>query len=409
MTRALFVVRTANRPEILNRCLTAAVEGCDVAQDAFWLVLDDSAVENRPATQEVVKRWNARGLRVSYVDRAVEERVAEFLPEPTPRTFFARVTGPSPSAPTEGRRNFGLIAGLSLKPDVLFFVDDDMVHRHEENCFFHWCANNSHPGSFIAAPLRLGIVDMAYLDRLVRLLDRDDWHQFVSEACISSDLASWYSPKNPFWEQADVGRGRAPTISEKDVVSGGFIALRNNGEGWLPFPGGFNSDINWSILQSTCLGTAILWVSGFSAQHLPPGLGHPGAESILSEIVGTAITRALLKIEPGGRSPMNVLAIHLPDLLRIELKQGLLLFMDVERAVLSRIRTGDEGIQANRLLFKIRDTLADVASLLKSVDSRQLATDWLDDFATRKEMFLELCDDEMVQLQFRRMVFDNRE
>jgi len=284
-----------------------------------------------------------------------------------------------------------------------------MVHRHEENCFFHWCANNSHPGSFIAAPLRLGIVDMAYLDRLVRLLDRDDWHQFVSEACISSDLASWYSPKNPFWEQADVGRGRAPTISEKDVVSGGFIALRNNGEGWLPFPGGFNSDINWSILQSTCLGTAILWVSGFSAQHLPPGLGHPGAESILSEIVGTAITRALLKIEPGGRSPMNVLAIHLPDLLRIELKQGLLLFMDVERAVLSRIRTGDEGIQANRLLFKIRDTLADVASLLKSVDSRQLATDWLDDFATRKEMFLELCDDEMVQLQFRRMVFDNRE
>lgn len=93
----------------------------------------------------------------------------------------------SKAYPTERGRNFGLIAGLFLKADVLYFLDDDMVHRHEGTCFFHWCANDRMPDNFIAAPRKEGISDMSYLKRLVTVLDREDWPDFVSASGISSE------------------------------------------------------------------------------------------------------------------------------------------------------------------------------------------------------------------------------
>ena len=41
MNGVVIAVSTANRPEILNRCIAAAVSGCGIARRAHWIVVDD--------------------------------------------------------------------------------------------------------------------------------------------------------------------------------------------------------------------------------------------------------------------------------------------------------------------------------------------------------------------------------
>jgi hypothetical protein len=402
MNRAAIVVRTANRPKILNRCIAAAIEGCNVAQEAYWIVLDDSSSDYLAATREIAQSWQRTGLRLAYVDTIVQQQITESLPNATLRSFFTYLVAGPRSCPAEGGRNLGLATGLSLNPSVLFFLDDDMVNHHEESCFFHWCVNSQRLDSFIAAPRKRGIIDMTYLNRLVAVLDRDDWTQFVSDAGISTDSDSWHSPTNPFWKPDDAETASGPTtLSAREVVNGGSLALHNNEAEWLPFPSQYNEDLNWSLLQSFCLGTALLKVGGVNIQHLPPSLGHPTAESIVSELVGTAITRALRHIKPRGEETMSTLAVHLPDAFGAELKQELFLLLDVERAVFSRKQMCNTDGNLGATISKLGTTLADVAERLKSIDSRQFANGWLDDFDTRSKMFLELRRNEMVQKQIR--------
>ncbi len=407
MNRAVIVVRTANRPEILNRCIAATVDGCGVAREAHWVVLDDSSPDGRARNRETAQFWKGFGLRLTYVDKTVEEKIADSLPGATFRRFFARLVA-KPSTCRSGRgRNLALLTGLSLNPDMLFFVDDDMVHRHEGNCFLHWCANVQRADSFVAAPRKLGISDMTYLNRLVAVLNRDDWRQFVSDVAISADPESWYSPNNPLWKRGDDGSDGAPaTPNEAEILSGQLMALCGKGIEWLPFPSGYNEDVNWSFLQSSFRGTALLKVSGVHAQHLPPCIGHPKADAIMAEVVGTAITRAIRQIKPCGEQSMSTLLDRLPDVLGAELRREVFLFLDVERAIRFRARMCTDDVHAGATLSKIESTLVDVAERLKAVDSRQLAGEWLDELATRRQMFLGLRRNERVQMQISRVLFD---
>jgi hypothetical protein len=393
--RAVIVVRTANRPEVLQRCLGAAVEGCDVAKAAQWLVLDDSSPENSARTREVGQHWSASGLRLAYADRGLTEQIAKALPTPKLRDAFVRFVAKSPSSPGATGRNFGLLAGLSLSPAVVYFLDDDMVHRHQENCFFHWCVNIPRTDSFVAAPRKLGILDMTYLDRLALIFELDEWARFISDSGISADAQWWNSSKNPFWkEKHDEDAAREDTV-EREVINGGIMALRDYGSPWFPFPNGYNEDLNWSLLQAAHFGTPLLKVGGVNVHHLPPSLPLPDAEAILAELVGGAITRALREVKPCGDPSFQVLAAKLPEVFQSELKQSLFLLVDVELALRSAGRNCGSAVHAT--LSKIQSTLTAVAERLKSVDSRQLATEWLSDFALRRDMFLELRHSEAVQ------------
>lgn len=80
---AAIVVRTANRPEILNRCIAAAVEGCDIARKAHWIILDDSSLDRQESNQEIAGSWKTRGLNLHYVNADVERRIAESIPDAT--------------------------------------------------------------------------------------------------------------------------------------------------------------------------------------------------------------------------------------------------------------------------------------------------------------------------------------
>ena len=370
---SVIVVRTANRPDILHCCIASSVEGCDVANAAHWIVLDDSSTLYEPQTRQVALRWKSLGLRLIYVDKTKEEKIAGSLRPPFFQRHFSKLVARSPSCPSEGGRNLGLVLGLSLHPRFLFFVDDDMVHRHDENCFFHLCAQSKRSDSFVVAPRKLGIVDMAYLSRLVTVLDRDDWAQLLSDKGISAASGSWYSPANPFWKHPEeASKPNQLEVPEKEVLSGQFMALHNNGTEWLPFPDEFNSDLNWSFLQSTCYGTPLLKVPGADVQHLPSSMGHPTAEAIVSELIGTAVTRSLRKMKPPRENLMTVLAADLPEILAGELKQELFLFSDVERAILSHIRRHEKEIAENLVIGKIETTVVEVAERLKAVDFRQL-------------------------------------
>src|SRR5262245_46652378 len=137
MSGTVIAVTTANRPDVLDRCVAAAVSGCGVAQEAHWVFIDDSRGADQSRSRAIARKFAASGLCVSYVDAAVEQWMANHLPGDAARTSFSRLTARPSAYRIPGSRNLALIAGLSLDPDILFFLDDDVVHRHDgEHCFF---------------------------------------------------------------------------------------------------------------------------------------------------------------------------------------------------------------------------------------------------------------------------------
>ena len=127
----------------------------------------------------------------------------------------------------------------------------------------------------------------------------------------------------------------------------------------------------------------------------------------MAEVVGTAITRAIRQIKPCGEQSMSTLADRLPDVLGVELRREVFLFLDVERAIHFRARTCTADVHASATLSKIERTWVDVAERLKSIEARQLAGEWLDEIATRRKMFLALRRNEKVQMRISRVLFDD--
>jgi hypothetical protein len=413
MSSAVIAVFTANRPEILKRCVTAAIAGCSVAREAHWIVLDDSCAANRALNREIVQFWRRFGLRVTYVDSTVEEEIADALPGSSFRSFFKHLVARPSSYRIPGGRNLALLTGLSLDPEVLFFVDDDIIHRHEGACFFHWCTNGSPGGSFIAAPRKLGIADQGYLTRLRDVLQRDDWSRFISGRGIMADPGYWYSSQNPLWKRNNDGTEQPRAIPKesggvstqlKESLTTQLLAIRDRGGEWLPFPSGINEDTNWSFLQASFHGTPLLQVRGMYARHLPPNIGHWGAEAIVSDLVGTAITRALRQTKPPGERSLKTLADRFQDVMDVDLKKEVLLLLEVERSIRLRARSCVNDGNAIGVLSKIESALIDAKERLKVLDARHIFREWLEDTDCRRNMFLALRRNAMIQARICRVL-----
>ncbi len=400
---AAIVVRTANRPEILDRCIRAAIEGCGVARQAVWIVLDDSSSSDlRASNREVARCFRSLGLQLNYLDSAIEREIVCSLPSQMLQRSFERLVARHPSCPTEGGRNLALVTGLSFEPRVLFLIDDDIVVHHEQNCFFHWCMSVEREGSLIAAPSELGISDMTYLERLNSVLRRDEWDCFVSDDGFRASEESWFSATNPLWKnKRDAGENSGADFKEKEVLNGQIIALRGEVD-WVAFPHEYNADLNWSLLQAAIHRTALIRVAGVNVQHLPPRIGHPGAEAIVSELVGTAITGALRQVAPRGEEIMSTLADHFSDALQVHLKKGLMLFLAVERAIRLRADKRAYGVDSSAKLAGIKSALADAAEQLKAIDAGTTATLWLGDFEDRCRMLSALRRSRTAQSRIRR-------
>ena len=219
MRRTVIAVTTANRPEILNRCLTAAVADRGVARDARWIVLHDLAPKHCIGTREIVRSWIKRGLEITYIDKAAEDEISNSLPLSSFRNYFRHLTDRPSTHRVPVSRNLALLTGLSLEPELLLFMDDDIVHHHGEACFFEWCANNIRV-CYIATPRKRGISDMSYSNRLLRILERDVWREFVSPRGLSADPELWFSPANPLWKLNVSGEEQeSRAAAESEIVA----------------------------------------------------------------------------------------------------------------------------------------------------------------------------------------------
>ena len=414
MRRTVIAVTTANRPEILNRCLTAAVADRGVARDARWIVLDDSAPEHCIGTREIVRSWIKRGLEITYIDKAAEDEISNSLPLSSFRNYFRHLTDRPSTHRVPGSRNLALLTGLSLEPELLLFMDDDIVHHHGEACFFEWCANNIRGESYIATPRKRGISDMSYSNRLLRILERDVWREFVSPRGLSADPELWFSPANPLWKlnvSGEEQESRASAESEivatrpKWVVNTGFMAISGRAGAWLPFPRGHNEDLHWSFLQSAIHGTPLLSVRGVFAQHLPPDIGHLAADAIVSDAMGCAITRAFKKVgsADAGLAPMTSAACF-QDVLDVDVRREVFLLLAIEASLRQKAMTYASDVNALQTLSKIESTLVDAKNQLQALNVRHFTREWLSDFDERRSMFSALRRDGGVQERIRNVL-----
>jgi hypothetical protein len=342
----------------------------------------------------------------------VEEEIADALPSASFRSSFTHLTARPSSYRIPGARNLALLAGLALHPEVFFFIDDDIVHRHEDGCFFHWGTDGSPRSSFIAAPRKLGIADEGYLARLHKVLQRDDWSRFISSRGITADPGVWYSSQNPLWKRDNDGIEQGGAILKesegvstrpKNFLTTQLLVIRDTGGDWLPFPIGINEDTNWSFLQSSFHGTPLMQVRGVFAQHLPPSIGHWSAETIVSDLGGTTTTRILRQTKPPGQLSLKTLAGRFQEV-NFDFKKEVMWLLEVERSVRLRARACADGGNAIEVLLKIESTLLDAKRRLAALDNGRIFNEWLEDIDGRRTMFSALRHDMVIQAQICRVL-----
>ncbi len=115
----------------------------------------------------------------------------------------------------------------------------------------------------------------------------------------------------------------------------------------------------------------------------------------MSELVGTAIKRALRQIKPRGE--ISTLTDRFQDLMGFALKQEVVLLMQLEESIRGHMSACDADPGAIGTLSTIEGTLIAVEEWLKTIDTRRLAGEWLKDIDDRRRMFLALRRNEMIQ------------
>lgn len=413
MNGVVIAVSTANRPEILNRCIAAAVSGCGIARRAHWIVVDNSASGERDLNREIVNAWRIAGVKMSYVDQAVEAEIRELLPAASLRQHFAYLVEKPAACRIPGVRNLALISGLSLNPEVLFFIDDDVVHHHEHEhtCFFHWCTNTRKGAPFIATARKRGVADTHFLSRVINVLQRDDWFNFLSKQGISADDGTWYSAGNPLWkspasarDQSRVAEADDPTSTHrKGAISTQLIGLCGCSGNWLPFPGGYNEDVNWSFLQSSFYGTPLLQVQGVYAQHLPPFIRYPRADAFASELFGIARTRFLRESEMPSHRP-KTLRGYFETAPEYDLKPEAFLLLGLEALIDKRAGICADRKDVFQALSRMKTTLIEVKEKLKGADTRALFNEWLLNWDERRRIFSALRRNRPAQMAIRHVI-----
>lgn len=416
MANAIIAVTTANRPEILNRCITSAAAGSPVARDARWIVVDDSVPEHREKNREITLYWKGRGLNVIHMDETLVQQITASLPPLSRDLFLFLIDRPS-AYRIPGSRNLALLTGLSLEPELLFFMDDDIVADHERSNFFDWCASNRDEANYVATPRKRGIGDLHYPTRLLRILQHEDWRLFISESGISAAPELWHSPINPLWKKEPNEKvHRVESLVETEIeatrnkrfVSTQLLAIGNHGGEWLPFPRGHNEDFHWSLFQSVIHGTRLLSSRETSVKHLPPSIDHLTAEAIVSSVVSCAKTRAFERaaIARGGLADASI-AESFGEIHELDIREEIFTVLAVESLLRQKASTEDLDINMLGTLSQIGNTLTDAKNRLHALNLPDLVSEWLADFEKRRRMFSALRQDEDVRKQISRVLLQH--
>ncbi len=292
VSSSLIILLTHNRPKILKRCISTAINHSKIASNAYWIVIDDSNPEHVLENLDVLNEFANLGLDVIHLTESKQLEILKIISTHTLKQDYEILFEKSFHRDISGLRNFGLFLNFIFKSDLTFFLDDDMIScsNSDKVCFFDYVQKTfDNSENCIIGSTLMGILDESYVGRFAYLANHDMNSIFQQDIGLSYSENEWTFENNPLWIDS------IPSVEEYSThTSAGLLGFKLNSDSVIPFPSGYNEDWNWCLLQTALYGTKINKTE-LIAHHSPPSFFKPKQEGILWEMMGECIFDLILQ------------------------------------------------------------------------------------------------------------------
>ena len=121
VSRSLIILLTHNRPKILKRCISTAINHSKITSNAYWIVIDDSSPEYVLENLDVLNEFVNLGLDIIHFPESKRLEIFEIISASRPNYDYNLIFKKSFHRDISGLRNFGLFLNFILKSDLTFF------------------------------------------------------------------------------------------------------------------------------------------------------------------------------------------------------------------------------------------------------------------------------------------------
>jgi len=178
VSRSLIILLTHNRPKILKRCISTAINHSKITSNAYWIVIDDSSPEYVLENLDVLNEFVNLGLDIIHLTESKQLEIFKIIFKHTLNKDYEILFKKSFHRDISGLRNFGLFLNFVLKSDLTFFLDDDMISCSGSNsdkvCFFDYVQKTfDNSENCIIGSTLMGILDESYVGRFAYLANHD--------------------------------------------------------------------------------------------------------------------------------------------------------------------------------------------------------------------------------------------
>ncbi len=391
----LIILLTHNRPKILKRCISTAINHSKIAYNAYWIVLDDSNPEHVLENLDVLNEFANLGLDVIHLTESKQLEIFKIISTHTLNKDYEILFEKSFHRDISGLRNFGLFLHFIFKSDLTFFLDDDMIScsNSDKVCFFDYAQKtfDSSENCIIGSTL-MGILDESYVGRFAYLANHDMNSIFQQDIGLSYSENEWTFENNPLWIDS------IPSAEECSThTSAGLLGFKLNYDSVIPFPSGYNEDWNWCLLQTALYGTKINKTE-LIAHHSPPSFFKPKQEGILWEMMGECIFDLILQsLKLNNSSTLKDIETKIKPNDVIDKKIGTLdsLIDNVEKHIETFSQIKKQELKDYILQIK------NARNSLKNSNILSLVNLWFSDLSKRSTVFSSMIQDDDLCNQIR--------
>lgn len=344
----LFIL-TANRCELLCRCLNEAVRSC--SSDTRICVIDDSTVVGQRENVRIIQELGLE-KRVSHID--APETLAGFARH-IPNSHWTRRSRKDDIAPL---RTLALLLQADCPASFTLLIDDDVMHFDVAEVARYLDVKHGESEEFVAGAYLGGVDENDSITRLVNSLKAMSAQPAGSEIDVARLVL----------------RSPVPVEDQPLYASGGFLAFRLRSSRLIPFPAGYNEDWQWCILQRLCLGTPISRLP-MVVTHAPAAIRSPSVQRLLFELTGDFILEVLEKTLRSNPRACDVrdLPIPSPDTVR---QADPLRRIDAARLLVSKAPDA-RATQVRHVVAALCGSLLDPGlSILETLDWTNVYENW---------------------------------